>query len=121
MNGMRKVIQESIETWKSSSREIKQLGEYRPLKYYIKLGYSKKRIRRHCNDKKYNPLTGWTYRIFVDSLADITKEGSTRSDKTLGESGGAAAAVGGGRGMSAEDAKEKLKENDFPSEASTHP
>ena len=80
---MRKVIQESIETWKSSSREIKQSGEHRSLKYYVKNGYDKNRIRRHCKDKKYNPLTGWTYSIFIDSLADIKSEGSSHSDKTL--------------------------------------
>ena len=59
-----KVTHRHVETQHSE-----KLGTYLPLSVYKSKGYSIKRIKARCTDKKWHPVLGMCYRVVVESHA----------------------------------------------------
>ena len=76
------VTKEYVDVFKTSTKASVSHGEYQPIGWYKKQGYNTKRIKSKCKDKKYDPILGTLYRVYIAKQANSTVEGKSRHQYT---------------------------------------
>ena len=73
-----KVTHRHVETQHSE-----KMGAYLPLSVYKTKGYSIKKIKKRCTDKKWRPVLGMCYRVVVESHATSADDQKAEDDARI--------------------------------------
>jgi len=76
-------IDNTIESSHAAGKITTDGGTYQPLRYYQKLGYNSKRIKRLCTDTRDHPILGMTYKVDLIEVKRRREEWVKRN-RTIG-------------------------------------
>jgi len=73
-----------IQVRKIESSTASSAGEYRPMGFYKTLGYDVDMIEQNCTKKKFDPVVGWVYKVYIEGDRDDTTDQRVR-EKEYGQ------------------------------------